>query len=362
LSFGQRPNQRCTNRSRSYCPPNRFPSSLVAILSLFTLSFLSGCTIEAPAYRNIPSALDIRGEGSRIVWDEWWFTFWLAVVIFIGVMGLLGYIIYSHSRHPTDLGVDLHDPGGMHWIWLGGIVMPVVVLSAVFVMSMRSTIMMASPPSEEVVTIDVIGHRWWWEVRYPEHGIATANQIHVPVGQPVRINLLSSDVIHSFWVPQVHPKKDAIPGQVNSMWIQADVPGVYRGICAEFCGLQHARMHLMLVAEPAERFHAWLEHAQQPALISDDPMIQAGKFVFETSSCVYCHTIQGTPAVGKVGPDLTHIGSRITLAAGTLENNVGNMGGWILDPQHIKPGSLMPPTALTGEELQALLAYLASLR
>jgi cytochrome c oxidase subunit II len=339
---------------------------LVFPVLLFLSFVLSSCAVEAPAYRTIPSALDIRGEGSRIIWDEWWFTFWLSTIIFVGIMILLGYIIYRRRRSPTDLSsslaVDMGDPGGMHWIWLGGIALPVVVLSAVLAMSMRSSILLASPPSEEVVTIDVIGHRWWWEVRYPEQGIVTANQIHVPVGQPVRIRVTSADVIHSFWVPQVHPKIDLIPGQVNSIWLQADVPGVYRGICAEFCGLQHARMHLMLVAEAPERFHDWLTHEQGIANIPDDPAVLAGQQVFESSSCVYCHTIRGTSAAGSVGPDLTHFGRRLTIAAGVLENNPGNLGGWILDPQHVKPGSLMPSTSLTGAELQALLAYLSALR
>ncbi len=349
----------CRSDRHSLAPASRFPFLIVTTLVAFSIT---GCGVEAPASRTTPSALDVQGEGARIIAVEWWFQFWLATIIFLGILGLLGTIIYRQHRHPLDLSVDMDDSGGMKWIWIGGIALPVIVLSAVFAFSLRSSMALASPPRQETTTIEVIGHRWWWEVRYPEEGIVTANQIHVPVGQPVRLHVTSADVIHSFWVPQVHGKIDLIPGESNSIWLQADVPGVYRGICSEFCGLQHARMNFMLVAETPERFQEWVEHERRPAVAPESELAQLGQQVFLSSSCVYCHTIRGTPAVGQVGPDLTHLANRLTIAAGTLENTPGNLLGWIVDPQHIKPGNLMPPTHLTGEELQALLAYLGRLQ
>jgi cytochrome c oxidase subunit 2 len=192
--------------------------------------------------------------------------------------------------------------------------------------------------------------------------LLTANYIHIPAGVPVRVHLGSQDVIHSFWVPELHGKLDMIPGQTNSFWLQADNPGEYKGICAEFCGTQHAKMLFLVVAQPPDEFAAWLEQQQQPAAVPAEPLAQQGLQVFLTGGCVECHAVRGTDATGNLGPDLTHIASRRTLGAGILPNNPGNLGGWIADPQHIKPGNLMPDSPLTGEELQALLAYMATLR
>jgi len=168
-------------------------------------------------------------------------------------------------------------------------------------------------------------------------------------------------VIHSFWVPELAGKMDLIPGQDNAITIQADEAGIYRGICAEFCGRQHARMQLLVVAQPQGEYDAWIERERQPAASPENETIRNGQQVFLGSSCVYCHTVRGTNATATIGPDLTHIASRLTLAAGTLENNPGNLAGWIIDPQHIKPGNLMPPSNLNGAELQLMLAYLQSL-
>jgi cytochrome c oxidase subunit II len=340
-------------------------NKLLKTVGLAIITVLLSSCVAAPANRNIPNALDPQGLRGRIIITEWWAQFWMGTAVFLVVIAILGYIIYRQlpGRHHPDLGINLHVPEkGMIWIWVGGIIVPILVLSVVFGLSVTSMRALASPPEPEEFTIEVIGHRWWWEVRYPELDIVTANEIHIPVGQSVRIELQTNDVIHSFWVPEVMGKVDMIPGQVNARWLQVDTPGIYRGICAEYCGLQHARMHFILVAEPRERFDAWVEHESQPAAsMPEDEMAQAGQEVFLNTSCFFCHQIRGTPARGLVGPDLTHFASRFTLAAGTMENNPGNLGGWILDPQHIKPGALMPPTNLTGEELQALLQYLATL-
>jgi cytochrome c oxidase subunit 2 len=203
-------------------------------------------------------------------------------------------------------------------------------------------------------------------VRYldplPSSSFSTANEIHIPVGQPVELTLRSVDVIHSFWVPNLHGKKDLIPGQVNTLVLQADRPGIFRGQCAEFCGLQHANMALYVVAEPPDEFARWQERQRRPAPEPATDAARRGRDVFMASSCVLCHKIGGTMAGGVAGPDLTHVASRLSLAAGTLPNTRGHRAGWIVDPQMHKPGNNMPPNLLSPGDLQALLSYLDTLR
>jgi cytochrome c oxidase subunit 2 len=196
----------------------------------------------------------------------------------------------------------------------------------------------------------------------PQNWVTTANEIHIPVGRPVAFELVSTDVIHSFWTPNLSPKRDQIPGDENSLWFQADSAGVYRGMCAEFCGHQHAKMAFLVVAEPPGQFAAWLAGQRDTALTPTASLTRRGKDVFLSSSCVMCHAISGTPAGSRVGPDLTHVASRRTLAAGTLPNTRGNLTGWIVDPQVIKPGVKMPPSQFSGPDLTALVAYLETLK
>jgi cytochrome c oxidase subunit 2 len=212
------------------------------------------------------------------------------------------------------------------------------------------------------VTVEIVGHRWWWEVRYPDSGIVTANEVHLPLGQPVLLKTTSADVIHSVWIPRLQRKIDAIPGRTNELTLTATRQGTFRGECAEYCGLQHARMAFVVVAQSNDDFQAWLtDQGEVPPPVPADPEVRRGQEVFFSSACVYCHTIAGTNATGKLGPDLTHIASRATLGANTIPNTRGYLLGWINDPQHIKPGVLMPATELTGPEAQALLDYLESL-
>jgi cytochrome c oxidase subunit 2 len=216
------------------------------------------------------------------------------------------------------------------------------------------------------VTIEVTARQWWWEATYedgtPSQQFTTANEIHIPVGVPVAVRGTSADVIHSFWVPNLHGKVDLIPGRQNTRWIQADAPGTFRGQCAEFCGLQHARMALLVVAEPMDSFEAWRRAQRAPARPPADEQASHGRAVFESLTCPMCHSIRGTSAGGRVAPDLTHLKSRRTLAAGTLPNTRGHLAGWILDPQSVKPGNHMPASGLASDELQALLAYLDTLQ
>jgi cytochrome c oxidase subunit 2 len=220
---------------------------------------------------------------------------------------------------------------------------------------------------QQALTIDVYGHQWWWEVQYPNDAepyrlVTTANEIHVPIGTPIRIHGTSRDVIHSFWAPNIQGKRDLLPGYDTDMLMQVDEVGRWRGQCAEYCGLQHAHMSLYMVAESQKDFHNWMTGQAQTSVAPIDARTVHGQQVFLTHACVLCHTIRGTTAGSRVGPDLTHLASRSTIAAGMLPNTIGNLGGWILNPQTLKPGSRMPPNQISGPDLQDLLAYLETLR
>jgi cytochrome c oxidase subunit II len=245
----------------------------------------------------------------------------------------------------------------------GGIAFPVVALSALLVYSFGALASISPARAIAGPHIEVTGELWWWRVRYKDAGgatlLETANEIHIPVGQPVELVLRSSDVIHSFWVPNLAGKMDMIPGHVNRLRLQAREPGTFRGQCAEFCGAQHARMALYVVAAPPQEHAAWLEAQRQPA------SLQAGngRALFEQGRCGACHSIRGTDAAGTLGPDLTHVGSRSTLGAGTIPNQPGAIAAWIAHVQELKPGSRMPAyRQYTDAELQALAGYLAGLR
>jgi cytochrome c oxidase subunit 2 len=222
------------------------------------------------------------------------------------------------------------------------------------------------PRRGEPLTINLTAQQWWWDVEYaaPEaqQQLRTANEIRIPVGRPVVLRMSSTDVIHSFWVPNLHGKRDLIPGYTSTTWLQADSAGVYRGQCAEFCGLQHAKMGLVVVAMPRAEFEAWYRSQLLPAAAPTDSVRRRGQQVFLTSSCMLCHSIRGTTAGGRLGPDLTHLGSRQMLAAASIPNTRGYLGGWMVDPQRIKPGVHMPPNNLSPQDLQALIAYLEGLR
>jgi len=245
-----------------------------------------------------------------------------------------------------------------------GIAAPIVTLSALFVWSdifvLKAT--SAPAPSSTRLTVVVIGHQWWWEVRYPGTSAVTANEIHIPVHTRVNVVGRSADVIHSFWVPELNRKIDLIPGRTNRIVLDADRAGRFRGQCSEFCGLQHAHMALYVVAQPPAAFRAWLANMGKGARTPATPLERSGRAVFLNQACSGCHQIRGTPAHARVGPDLTHLATRQTIAAATLPNRKGYLGGWILDPQHAKPGARMPGLTLSGSQLQALLAYLESLK
>jgi cytochrome c oxidase subunit II len=333
--------------------------------ALPVLLFLAGCASEVTTQTGIPSILDARGPAAAEINVLWWVMFWMSLVIFLGIMVLLTLIIARRGRGGevtpgvTDIIKDA--PDSRKWIWFGGILLPSVVIAIVLLFTLYTLSVTATPQSESEHHYEIYGWMWWWEVRNADLGIATANELYIPVGEPVRLTITSGDVIHSFWVPQLQGKMDAIPGRTNEFWLQADEPGIYRGICAEFCGLQHANMHFILVAVSPEEYQAWVERESADAQQPQDEMAAQGFAVFMNNQCHFCHQVRGTEATGQVGPDLTHFGSRLTLGAGIRENNRGNLAGWISDPQHLKPGNNMPRIRLDSEDLQALLAYLESL-
>jgi cytochrome c oxidase subunit 2 len=304
-----------------------------------------------------PSILDPQGPEARQLADVWWLMFGLAAAVYVVVAGLILFAIVRNRRGDKPSS-RLNDHA---FVVIGGLVVPVAILAILAVVTVRTTTDVRQPQQGELL-IDVEAHDWWWEVRYPASGIVTANEIHVPVGRQVAVSIRTADVIHSFWVPQLAGKLDAIPGQRNVLRFTADRAGVYRGECAEFCGIQHANMNFLVVAEEASRFGQWEQTEVQGAGLPTSDETQRGRVVFERESCAGCHTIRGTSATGTLGPDLTHVGSRRTLGAATIPNNTGNLTGWIEDAQAYKPGNKMPPIHLGVADLRALVAYLEAQR
>ena len=304
-----------------------------------------------------PSALAPQGPAAARIAGLWWFLLTLGGAVYLVVLVYLATALFRRRRGNNANSMER----GEKIVLYAGNIAPAIILAVVFGFTVATHNALAMPESAAANTIHVVGRQWWWEVRYPDQAIITANEIHIPAGEPVRLVLSSEDVIHSFWVPELHGKLDLVPGMTNDFWIEADQPGVYRGFCAEFCGVQHAKMGLLVIAQPREEYDQWLEAQRLPARQPEDALAVRGQEVFLGSTCINCHAIAGTHATGNLGPDLTHLASRRTLGAVTVENNRGNLGGWIADPQHIKPGVLMPPTPLTGDDLQALLAYLETL-
>lgn len=289
--------------------------------------------------------------------DIWWALFWAAGVVTLIVFALLFFALYRARRRPRNTWGE--ERGAAFVLW-GGAVIPAVILTGASVFTF-SSLAVFDDPAGAPLTVTVTGHMFWWEIRYEEAGFTTANELHIPVGARVRVNLEAADVIHSFWVPQLHGKIEMIPGQTNVMYLGADEAGAYFGKCAEFCGVQHANMEFLVIAQEPDAYAAWAERQQQPAANPTDPFLRRGQQVFLGSACVYCHAVRGTNASGRLGPDLTHLASRRTLGARLLENNRGNLAGWTVNAQALKPGNRMPPMYLEPEALQALLAYLESL-
>lgn len=305
--------------------------------------------------------LDPASPSGVQVADLWWLMFFMGLIVYVVVMGVLlvplfqQWWIVDQDDEPTDAEPPL---GQTPFILLSGAVLPALILTMLLFFALDTQVEMNGPEPE--LTIRVTGYQWWWGIEYPKYDIVTANQIHIPTGQPVRLELRSADVIHSFWVPRLGGKRDLFPDREVTHRIEAEEAGIYRGQCAEYCGIQHANMAFRVVALPPDEFAAWVEDKQTPPDPSGD-LVERGREVFMEAACMDCHRIEGTKAEGEIGPDLTYIGSRLTLGAGTVENTRGNLSGWIVNPQHIKPGNQMPPTHIEPGDLHALVSYLEQL-
>jgi cytochrome c oxidase subunit 2 len=248
------------------------------------------------------------------------------------------------------------------WLVGGGLVMPLVVVSVVLGLTLVAMARLANQPTDNNLVIEVDGHQFWWEVRYADLGVVTANEIHLPVDRPILLRVRSVDVIHSFWIPSLAGKIDLLPDKTNTMSFSASEAGTYRGVCAEFCGLQHAKMALTAFVTSEEEFVEWGRHQAEPATEITDEAAVRGQEMFLSAGCPECHTIRGTPADGNTGPDLTHIASRSTLAAGTIPNTTEHLTRWVRNPQEIKEGVEMEAAELSEENLADLIAYLESLQ
>jgi cytochrome c oxidase subunit II len=338
-----------------------------AVLYALVLLVLNACAGHQQ------SAVDPVGPQSGKIATLWWFFVALLGAIFIIVMVFTLLTLVRRHRGIEQEPVEAqHRPSEetehkLTRIVAGATIATVVILFVLLVSSIGTGKALSElGDKKDAIVVELTGNQWWWHVRYLNKDsrqiLVTANEIHIPVGRPVMIRGTSQDVIHSFWAPNLHGKRDLIPSRITTEWIQADTPGIYRGQCAEFCGLQHAHMALWVIAEPEAKFDAWMRQQLQPAASPSDPVKQRGEQIFMNHACIYCHSIRGTTASGQVAPDLTHFGSRRSIAAGTLPNNKGNLGGWITDPQSIKPGNHMATIAVNSEDLHPLLEYIESLK
>ncbi|MEN5168615.1 cytochrome c oxidase subunit II [Brevundimonas pondensis] len=315
-------------------------------------------TAETPAMLSgwPPPVLDPAGPFAGPVTTVAWVLFVMGAVVLAVVLVALGLALFGPRSWKRRVASE-------RLVWIGGLVFPVIVLSGLLLYGLSVTARLSDAPRAGEMRVRVTGEMWWWRVAYLDGEgreiLQDANEVHIPAGRPVVLELESADVIHSVWIPRLGGKTDMIPGRRNFMRLQADEPGVYAGQCAEYCGGPHALMGLVVVAHEPKAFAAWREKQKGPAGPSSLP----GAEVFSASGCGACHTIRGTEANGLAGPDLTHVGSRQTLGAGVLPNNRGTMAGWIADSQGIKPGNRMPAyPVLTGQELRDVSAYLEGLK
>jgi cytochrome c oxidase subunit 2 len=309
------------------------------------------------------SMFNPQGPAARSIAGFGWLLIGISIAVYVAVLVALGWALVRQRRPDDD------QPATSSRLTVAIASAAAVTAATLVMLTISSEAVgrnLTSPTGPGAITVDVVGHQWWWEFQYrdvsPQDVVTAPNELHVPVGTNVVLKAQSRDVIHSFWVPNLQGKRDLIPGQVTSIWIQADKAGVYRGQCAEFCGHQHAKMAFVVVAEPMDAFLEWIRNQRQPSADPTGAAERQGRDLFLSSTCVTCHTIRGTDAGSRVGPDLTHVGSRMMLAAGTLPNIDEHLKRWVANPQLVKPGVRMPPSAFDPEELDAVVSYLRSLR
>jgi len=342
---------------------------LSKVVSPLLAVFLAGCaTLQSTSNTHGPAAKSIAHLSHAMS---------ITFVITIVVMWVLLAIALKKNRGSLQEHMPIDVGGGQAWVAIGGIAVPLLVLSVFFFLGLdlltdfpihgdHGAMNMGSMAARSKPDILVIGHQWWWEVHYlgdSGHEVITANEIHIPAYRPVNIELRTADVIHSFWVPSLHGKVDLLPGNVNFIRIEASEPGNYIGQCAEYCGKQHANMHILLIAQEAPAFAEWLANQGKPGVRPTNPDTVMGHEAFLAGPCSQCHTVRGTPAAGRFGPDLTHIGSRNEIGSDTFPNNNAYLEGWVTNAQALKPGCKMPKiTQYNGAQLRSLVAYLRQLQ
>ncbi len=336
--------------------PVQRPTLWIAALSLLVLA--AACGGDFPQ-----SSLRPQSDVARSIDDLFRGIFWLALGVFVVVEGaLLVAIVRFRERPGAERPKPVHGNTVLEVAWT---IVPAVILIFIGVPTMLTLWRIDRPPQGEALRVEVVGHQWWWEFNYPDLGITTANELHVPVGHTVDLRLRSDDVVHSFWVPRLAGKRDLVPGRENQLWFTVDSAGVYPGQCAEFCGIAHALMRVRVIAEEPDVFERWAELQSRDAVEEpgEEALVETGRSIFfGAGGCISCHTIRGTPAAGVLGPDLTHVGSRSTIGAGVLRNTPANMALWVKDPHDVKPGNLMLNMGLSDEQTRDVAAYLGSLR
>jgi cytochrome c oxidase subunit 2 len=336
-------------------PP--FGSTALGVLVVIAASTLYSCASDGS-----PSVLDPHSPQARRIANLFWLEVGMAAVIYFVVVGLVIAALGRRARRDgrEKSGKRLRLSRNDWFIVVGGVLVPLVTLSVVAVATVSATKTLSA--RDGTIQIRVEAERFWWRLTYPDENVVTANEIHVPVGKAVDLTITSDNVVHSVWVPQLNGKTDAIPGQVNHMNFTAETPGSYRGQCAEFCGIGHALMALVVIAEPEAEYEAWIRANQAAPAVASDSLTQQGRQLFVSGSCAGCHTVEGTEATGTMGPDLSHFALRSTIAAVQLPNDAEHLARWLAHTQQIKPGALMPQIDLSQAQIDALVAYLESLR
>lgn len=339
---------------------------LLVVVGLVGLAILlSSC---ATAHTNPQDYLDPAGPVARKADGLWNLTFGIAVVVFVIVEGLIVFALVKFRHRPGREAAQFHGNTRVEVILT---LVPALILAGIAVPTVKTIFELSGVPSGDYLKVNVVAHQFWWEYTYPDYGVTTANELHIPANKPVYLTLKGIDVIHSFWVPRLAGKQDVVPGHTNHLTIEADEPGMYRGQCTEFCGLSHANMRLRVYAETPGDFATWVAEQQKDAAKPSGAAAAGAKLFVEGTgngtfpgggACGSCHSIGGTTAQGIVGPNLTHFASRDTFAGAIFDNNEANLRKWLEDPPAQKPGVDMPDLQLTSQQIDALIAYLETLK
>jgi cytochrome c oxidase subunit II len=334
---------------------HRHARRVIVLRALFLAALaagLAGCAAQSP------SVFRTGGASAHDIAALTYVMFGLLSAVLITVWSLLAWIVIRYRERPDREPSQTHGNTTIEIVWT---VIPAIIVAVLFTLTMQTTGRLIAAPNDPV-EFTVVAHQWWWQVRYPGADFVTANEIHLPAGRAATADLLSADVIHGFWVPQLAGKVQLIPGHTNHITILPVTSGTYLGVCANFCGKQHAHMHFKVIVEPAAQFAAWFANQLKPAVSPTGAQATAGATAIATLTCASCHTIRGTSLNGTYGPDLTHLASRTSIAAVTLPNTPADLTRWIADPQAVKPGTFMPTIIMTPQTRAEIVAYLSELK